>query len=175
MAHPFETRNRRRGAVLVGLWGIAVASIISYVTMRSGDGLVKAVLSLGAVYQRSRIALDVFAANATVPAATVHGLYLVLGTLVVALSVYLLDAYAFENRPYVRESWYGEDARLYDEGSFVTALVGLALIAGIIVVGSAVFLFGPSAVVTFALASASQLLVLAAFSLIISLVTVYVP
>lgn len=86
----FGTTGARRFWVFVGLWGTTITSIIFYITTpRAGGAL--SVLQIGGIfYYRSQVALNEFAAAATVPEWLVFLAYGILALILLAITVGVL-------------------------------------------------------------------------------------
>lgn len=189
MATPFETRRSRRFGGLVLLWAVVVSGIIGRRTAVP-SGATDVVLGPGSVYYQVRAALVTFAETATAGQTVVLTTYALLGLVVVTLSVYILDVYAFESQDYVRSLVYD-----YDRGNFLSAVlvlysfVGLSLLMLLAVLAlytgqNVVTAAGPTGVLDldlfgsvyfFFVGVSPQFLTLAAFSLVIAFVASLIP
>ena len=94
----FGTTRARRFWVFVGLWGATITSIIFYITTpRAGGAL--SVLQIGGIfYYRSQVALNEFAAAATVPEWLVFLAYGILALILLAITVGVVVSGGGESR-----------------------------------------------------------------------------
>lgn len=162
---PFGTTTLRRFWTFVGLWGLVIVSIISYITTPRGSGILSAVQIGGIFYYNSQVALNEFAHAATVPEWVVLLTYGLLASILFAAAVSLLLTRM------VRTRLTGPNS--------VFVLLGLTSVA---VVTSALFIFAtltgnPNILgsLTAVLQITPPLLTLSPVAVAIAIVTSYVP
>lgn len=86
----FGTTRARRFWVFVGLWGATITSIIFYITTPRADGALSVLQIGGVFYYRSQVALNEFAAAATVPEWLVLLAYGLLALILLGITVGVL-------------------------------------------------------------------------------------
>jgi hypothetical protein len=87
---PFGTTTLRRLWTFVGLWGLVIVSIISYITTPRAGGILSAIQIGGVFYYNSQVALNEFAQAATVPEWVVLLTYGILALILFGITVSIL-------------------------------------------------------------------------------------
>jgi hypothetical protein len=87
---PFGTTTLRRLWTFVGLWGLVIVSIISYITTPRAGGILSAIQVGGVFYYNSQVALNEFAQAATVPEWVVLLTYGILALILFGITVSIL-------------------------------------------------------------------------------------
>ena len=161
----FGTTGARRFWVFVGLWGATITSIIFYITTPRGGGALSVLQIGGIFYYRSQVALDEFAAAATVPEWLVFLAYGILALILLGITVGVLLS-------------GGDDSRSTGPS---TELLLVMMVAGVVMV-AAVFLtvmLSGATILTDTLGVVLQItppiLSLSPIAVIISVITAYVP
>ena len=161
---PFGTTGLRRFWTFVVLWGATITSIIFYITTPRADGVLSVLQVVGIFYYRSQVALDEFAAAATVPEWVVLLAYSVLAAVLLAIAVGVLVLGTTESR---------------SVGSSATVVL-LVVTTGVIAVSAVLLtatLSGSTIVVDLvgvALQVTPPILTLSPIAVVISVVTAYV-
>jgi hypothetical protein len=162
---PFGTTTLRRLWTFVGLWGLVIVSIISYITTPRASGILSAIQIGGVFYYNSQVALNEFAQAATVPEWVVLLTYGILALILFGITVSILLTRM------VRAQLTG--------GNALVILLGMTSIAVVIPV---LFLFATLTGYTNILGSLTgvlqitpPLLTLSPVAVAIAIVTSYVP